>query len=175
VCCNGVCNARILSIVSVPSSAGESLLLPTGSDTSGNDSWPRRRPGGRPRPPVRSTDWPAPVLLPAWGSAPATPALGWSTPPTHHPSDWGGVGSGSRGSGNKSWIVNSDDGRGIYRSGISQVMLHMFLSAYLYLRLRGTLHGMSEIFCRDFMVRVRAHRVVRLNGGSKILINPISD
>ncbi len=115
VCCNGVCNARILSIASVPSSAGELLLPPpppAASDTAaGNDSWPRRRPAGRPRPPVRSTDWPAPVVLPAWGSAPATPALGWSTPPTHHHSDWGGGGGGSRGSGNKSWLVNSDDGR----------------------------------------------------------------
>jgi hypothetical protein len=131
VCCNGVCNARILSIASVPSSAGELLPPPppAASDTAaGNDSWPRRRPAGRPRPPVRSTDWPTPVVLPAWGSAPATPALGWSTPPPthHHHSDWGGGGGGgSRGSGNKSWLVNSDDGRGISKIILAFVTINV--------------------------------------------------
>ena len=104
VCCNGVCNARILSIVSVPASQSAGADLPAAGD------WPIRRTGH----PTAPADWPPPALMmPAWGSAPATPAPlgGWATPPPPTApttsahllhSDWGG--------GNKSWIVNSDDG-----------------------------------------------------------------
>ena len=64
VCCNGVCNARILSIVSVPN------VPSPGAGGSDHAQW-----GG-------GGDWPA-----EWGGT------GWSTPDSYN-IDWGAQGAG---------------------------------------------------------------------------------
>ena len=83
VCCNGVCNARILSIVSVPSLPGVS--------NSSSGQW-----GGVTGGQCGQSDWTG------WNTPPTTTgATGWSTPDSSN-IDWSRTGAG--GGKYKTWL-----------------------------------------------------------------------
>lgn len=98
ICCNGVCNARILSIVSIPS-------LP---NTKPAPNWSQP-------PTSNQVDWPANNQ---WTSSFSCNQVGWTTPPVSQAGwttpdssamDWSGAKAGPP-DWTKNWIVGSDGG-----------------------------------------------------------------